>query len=221
MIQFVSYFRAAAFAVVLLPMVTTAQQASPEVLARQQLDAVNRSDWAAYAASIHPKALGRMQEMMLPIVDLAASKDAGAGENMRAALFGGRSAADLKAMSSKDFFEIFMSSISKLPGLADALKNARGEVLGQVKEGENLVHVVTRTSTSIPGVPVFTKMEVMSFERDGDQWKGLLSGDMELQLAQLMQQVAAAPAPAAANPARATTPAATPAGTPAKAKAKK
>ena len=215
-----SYLRTAliAAAVALLPLGSIAQQPAPEALARQQLDAVNRGDWAAYAASVHPKALSRMQEMMLPIVDLAESKDARSGEQMRSALFGGRSAADLKAMKPKEFFEVFMTSISKFPGLADALKNARGDVLGHVKEGENIVHVVTRTSTSIPGVPTFTKMEVMSFERDGDQWKGLLSGDMELQLAQLMQQIAAAPAPSGASPAPATSPAATP---PAKSKAKK
>ena len=211
-----SYLRTAVIAVALLPLPSIAQQPSPEALARQQLDAVNRGDWPAYAASVHPKALARMQEMMLPIVDLAESKDARSGEQMRAALFGGRTAADLKAMKPKEFFEVFMTSISAFPGLADALKNARGDVLGHVKEGENIVHVVTRTSTSIPGVPTFTKMEVMSFERDGDQWKGLLSGDMELQLAQLMQQIAAAPA-AGASP----TPATTPSGTPGKSKAKK
>lgn len=212
-----SYFRTAVIAVALLPLTSFAQQPSPEALARQQLDAVNRGDWPAYAASVHPKALSRMQDMMLPIVDLAESKDARDGDQMRAALFGGRSAADLKKMSPQQFFETFMSSISKFPGLADALKNARGDVLGHVKEGENMVHVVTRTSTTVPGVPTFTKMEVMSFERMGDQWKGLLSGDMELQLAQLMQQIAAAPA-AGASPAPTTTPAATPA---AKSKAKK
>ena len=212
-----SYLRTAVIAVALLPIASIAQQPSPEALARQQLESVNRGDWAAYAASVHPKALARMQEMMLPIVDLAESKDARSGEQMRSALFGGRSAADLKAMNPKQFFEVFMTSISAFPGLADALKNARGDVLGHVKEGENIVHVVTRTSTSIPGVPMFTKMEVMSFERDGDQWKGLLSGDMELQLSQLMQQIAAAPAAGGASPA----PASTPAGTPAKSKAKK
>jgi hypothetical protein len=219
MTSFVSYIRAAAIACVLLPLVTVAQQLSPDALARQQLDAVNRNDWAAYAASLHPKALGRMQEMMLSIVDMAETKDARVSEGMRGALFGGRTAAELKAMNAKEFFEVFMSSVSRMPGLADALKNARGDILGQVKEGENIVHVVTRTSTSMPGVPTFTKMEVMSFERDGDQWRGLLSGDMELQLNQLMQQIAAVPmAGASATPKPTSTPAAA---TPAKSKAKK
>ena len=187
-----SHLRAAVIAAALLPMVSLAQQPSPEALAQQQLDAVNRGDWAAYAANMHPKSLGRLQEMMVPIIDLTASKSARASDEMRSVLFGGRSAEELKAMSPKEFFEIFMSSVTKFPGMADALKNARGEILGQVKEGENTVHIVTRTTTSIPGIPVFSKMEVMSFEREGDRWKGLLSGEMELQLGQLMQQIAAA-----------------------------
>ena len=186
------HLRIAAIATALLPIVSFAQQPTPEALAQQQLEAVNRGDWAAYAANMHPKSLGRLQEMMMPIIDMTETKSQRAGEEMRGMLFGSKSAADLKKMSPQQFFETFMSSVTKFPGMADALKNARGEILGQVKEGENTVHIVTRTSTSIPGIPTFSKMEVMSFEREGDQWKGLLSGEMELQLGQLMQQVAAA-----------------------------
>ena len=193
----------AAIAAALLPIVSFAQQPTPEALAQQQLEAVNRGDWKAYAANMHPKSLGRLQEMMMPIIDATETKSTRAGQDMRSMLFGGRSSADLKAMSPNEFFEIFMTSVTKFPGMAEALKNARGQVLGQVKEGENTVHIVTRTSTSIPGIPTFSKMEVMSFEREGDQWKGLLSGEMELQLGQMMQQIAAATAqqaPAAESP---------------------
>ncbi|HSH40339.1 MAG TPA: hypothetical protein VK993_16315 [Chthoniobacterales bacterium] len=76
-----------------------------------------------------------------------------------------------------------------------------------MKEGDNVVHVVTRTSTSMPGVPSYSKMEVMSFERDGDQWKGLLGGDMELQLGQLMQQVAASTSEPQSSPTASKSPA--------------
>ena len=221
MTYFVSFLRAAFAVVVLLPLIALAQQPSPEALAQQQLEAVNRGDWKAYAARMHPKSLARLQEMMMPIIDATESKSARAGEDMRSMLFGGRSAADLKAMSPNEFFEIFMTSVTKFPGMAEALKNARGQVLGQVKEGENVVHIVTRTSTSLPGVPTFSKMEVMSFEREGDQWKGLLSGEMELQLGQMMQQIAAATAqqaPAAESPAPTKAPAKSSSPSPSKAR---
>ncbi|HSH40340.1 MAG TPA: hypothetical protein VK993_16320 [Chthoniobacterales bacterium] len=122
---FVSTALGAAVAVLLLPLTGEAQEPSPEALAQEQLAAVNRGDWTAYAARMHPKSLARLQTMMMPIVELAASKDPRAGEQMRGILFGGRSAADLKAMTPNEFFEIFMSSISKFPGMADALQNAR------------------------------------------------------------------------------------------------
>jgi hypothetical protein len=87
--------------------------------------------------------------------------------------------------------------------VGEALKNVRGEVLGHVDEGENVAHVVVRTTTSIPGViENYRKTEVISFERDGAAWKGLLSGDMELQIGQMLQKLTAGRAEPSAAPER-------------------
>lgn len=169
---------------------------SPEVLAEQQLAAMRLGEWPTYAANMHPKALERLQKMLMPIVDAA---DAG-GEAMQLSktLFGAASSAQLKAMTPVKFFETLMSSMAKLPGASEAMQSAEGTVLGKVLEGENTAHVVTRMKMNIPGVVDYSKLEVVSFEKDGGKWKGLLSGDMEMKFNQIMQRMKpqkAAPTP--------------------------
>ena len=170
---------------------------SPEVLAEQQLAAMRLGEWSTYAANMHPKALERLQKMMMPIVDAAGS--GGEAAQLTATLFGGASGAQLKAMAPVKFFETLMSSMAKLPGASEAMQSAEGTVLGKVLEGENTAHVVTRMKMKISGVVDYSKLEVVSFEKDGGKWKGLLSGDMEMKFNQLMQRMApqAAPKPPA------------------------
>jgi len=180
-----------AVAIALTAVAAVAQPPTPEALAAQQLEAGRAGDWAGYAAKMHPKSLQRLKDMLTPLINFAQSDGRKEAGEMSAALFGGRDLAEVKALEPAAFFELFMSSLAKLPGMGDALKNIRGEVLGHIKEGDNVVHVVTRTSTSIPGAIDYKKLEVISFERDGAEWKGLLSGDMELQIGQMLQRLRA------------------------------
>ena len=160
---------------------------TPEALAEQQLAAMRLGEWSTYAANMHPKALERLQKLMMPIVDAAES--GGEAAQITATLFGGASGAQLKAMPPVKFFETLMNSMAKLPGMNEAMQSAEGTVLGKVLEGENTAHVVTRMKMSIPGVVDYSKLEVVSFEKDGGKWKGLLSGDMELKMNQIVQRM--------------------------------
>jgi hypothetical protein len=189
-------FALAIFATV-LPL--KAQEITPEALAQQQLEAVQRGDWEAYAAQMHPKALQRFKEMMSPLFRI---EDRNVAREMQKTLFGGRNSEELQRMTPDQFFTLFMSSMARLPGMGEALKNAKGEVIGRVNEGDSRAHVVVRASTSIPGmVENYTRMDVVSFERDGGTWKGLLAGDMELKISQMLQQLSGAGArPAASAP---------------------
>jgi len=159
---------------------------TPEALAEHQLAAMRLGEWGTYAANMHPKALDRLQKMLAPIVEGAASNREAA--HLSITLFGGASDAQLKAMSPVKFFETLMASMAKLPGMSEAMQKAEGTVLGKVMEGENTAHVVTRMKMSVPGVD-YSKLEIVSFEKDGDKWKGLLSGDMEMKFNQLMQRM--------------------------------
>ena len=52
------------------------------------------------------------------------------------------------------------------------------QVLGSVKEGENIAHVVYRLSRNI-GDTVATKIAITTVERDGETWKAQLNADLE------------------------------------------
>jgi hypothetical protein len=173
-------------AVLALAPLQAADNATPEALAAQQLAAMRFGEWGTYAANMHPKALARLQSMMAPLLT---SGDAAGTQQLSDMLFGGATAAQLKEMSPVKFFETLMTSMAKLPGMKEAMQSADGTVLGKVMEGENTAHVVTRMKMAIPGVVDYSKVEVVSFEKDGAQWKGLLTGDMELKLNQLMQRL--------------------------------
>jgi hypothetical protein len=160
---------------------------TPEALAEQQLAAMRLGEWRTYAANMHPKALERLQKMLMPIVDAAGS--GGEAAQLTATLFGGASGAQLKAMSPVKFFETLMNSMAKLPGMTEAMQSAEGTVLGKVLEGENTAHVVTRMKIKLAGVVDYSKLEVVSFEKDGEKWKGLLSGDMEMKFNQIIERM--------------------------------
>lgn len=163
---------------------------SPEALADQQLTAMRLGEWATYAGNMHPKALDRLQKTMIPILDAVESDgDPSAAAQLSAMLFGGASAAELKSMSPPRFFETLMSSMAKLPVMSEAMRSAEGAVIGTVMEGKDTAHVVSRMKMNIPGVVDYSKLEVISFEKDGEMWKGLLTGDMELKMTQIMQRV--------------------------------
>lgn len=204
-----------ALAAILLATATLPAATEPEALARQQLDAIKQGAWSSYASAMHPKALARFKEMMMPMVEAMEAGDKSSSEQMRQALFGGKALDELKKASPQQFFEVFMGSMAKLPGMGDAMKGTSGEVLGRVMEGDKVAHVLVRTTVDVPGVVEnFRKLEVISAEKEGEQWKGLLSGDMELQLAQMTQQMAQQNAAPAATP----TPAASPSPSPVKKK---
>ena len=176
-----------AFALLTLVPLRAADADTPEALAEQQFAAMRLGEWSTYAANMHPKALERLQKLMMPIVD--AAEGGGEAAQMTATLFGGASGAQLKAMPPVKFFETLMKSMGKLPGMTEAMQNAEGTVLGKVLEGENTAHVVTRMKMSVPGVVDYSKLEVVSFEKDDGKWKGLLSGDMEMKMNQIVQRM--------------------------------
>lgn len=62
--------------------------------------------------------------------------------------------------------------------MGEALRSAQIEVLGEVAEGDDQVHVLYRTKMKVEEVEM-TKLAVVSFKRSPDGWRGLLLGDVE------------------------------------------
>ena len=193
--------------VLALPAPLRAQQApvadTPEAAVGAMYAAMQRKDWKAAAAAFDPAALKEFRAMMAPILALGEGQADGQGEagsQALSALFGGLDPGALKTASDAEFFAAFFSGVIGASGVE--LKGQ--QVLGSVPEGEDVRHVVTRSSAAGMGVEM-TKMEVVSMRRTAGGWRAMLSGElkgiaealrMRMQPAAGTAQEPASPAPA-------------------------
>ncbi|TPW17947.1 MAG: hypothetical protein FD130_457 [Halothiobacillaceae bacterium] len=81
-------------------------------------------------------------------------------------------------LSDKEFFASFLGAAMAQAEAVGGINFGAMEVLGEVKEGNDIAHVVTRTKVSVGEVEV-EAMEVVSFKKSGDSWKALMSGKMK------------------------------------------
>ena len=168
------------FALALVVATHAAEEATPEAIAKRQLEAMRELDWKKVALYTHPKALEQMKALFLPVAKAgeAASENPAAAEMMRV-VFGGKNADDLASQSPAAFFEIVMNGISgATPDFKTAMSGMEVQILGHINETDDLTHVVYRLNRSVTG-GIATKIAVTSVERDGTAWKALLNADLE------------------------------------------
>lgn len=157
-----------------LPAPTWAQarSESPQQVARHFMQAVQAGDWTGMAALMHPAALRQLRELLTVLVEAPKADD------IRQQLLGVSTIAEARALSDTALFAALMRrTTQQSAGLADVLRSAQTEILGQVDEGRDTTHVVYRMTMTVEGAPV-TKMDVMSLARSPDGWRGLLKGDI-------------------------------------------
>ena len=157
-----------------------AEEATPEAVAKRQIEAMRSLNWELVARYTHPKALEQMQALFIPVVIAGSTaKDNPAAQEMMRVVFAGKSADELSSMSPSSFFQIVMKGISgATPDFKSAMTGMEVQVLGSVKEGDNLAHVVYRLSRNM-GDTVATKIAITTVERDGETWKAQLNADLE------------------------------------------
>jgi len=160
---------------------------TPEKTAHDQLEALRAGDWQKFTAHMHPKALRRFKEMMVPVAAAVSKSDAATARNARKAVFADMPLERLEASPPEIFFERFMQNFGAMnPGLTEAYKTTIPTYLGQVQEGA-MVHVLARYSRKM-GNETVSEVTVASFEKDGGEWKGLLSSELEQLAARLRAQ---------------------------------
>ena len=160
---------------------------TPEKTAHDQLEALRAADWQKFTAHVHPKALRRFKELMIPVAVAVWKTDSAAAKNVRKAVFADMPLERLEASPPEIFYERFMQNFASLnPGLTEAYKTTIPAYLGQVQEGP-IVHVLARYSRKM-GDETVSEVTVASFEKDGGQWKGLLSSELEQLAARLRGQ---------------------------------
>ena len=157
-----------------------AEEATPESVAKRQIEAMRALNWELVARYTHPKALQQMQSLFMPVaIAGSAAKDNPQAEEMMRIVFAGKTANELAAATPTAFFKIVMSGIAgATPDFKNAMTGMEVQILGHVNETETTAHVVYRLSRALPDGTA-TKIAVTTVERDGDAWKALLNADLE------------------------------------------
>lgn len=167
-----------------------AQQPSPrpddplETVVERYVAATKAGDWAATSAWMHPEALARFREMMVPVFLADES-----GQVARMFLGTADPAAVEKLDDRQVFEQFFRATITAVPQFAEALAGAEMTVIGNVAEGPDVVHVVYRAKASMQGISI-EQVQTMALKRYGDTWRLMLTGQVEGMAAALRAQFA-------------------------------
>ncbi len=145
-----------------------AGERTPAVLAQQSFEAIKQGDSAKYAAIVLPEERAKFKAFVLGLFDREADADA---KQVRGLLEGlpNREAA-AKAGDAEVLAAFLSGSMKQVPDLKAVLARTRMEVLGQVAEGEDVVHLVTRVA--------MPKAQIVSCKRKDGAWHLMLSEEV-------------------------------------------
>jgi hypothetical protein len=138
-------------------------------------DQLEKGDFKAASAFFDPPALSEFRKSL----DVINEAPATAQQQFREAFFGaGATPESISKMSDQEFFATFLrTALSQAEALGKV--NFDGmEILGEVMEGPDLAHVLTRNTLSAGDFEV-EGMEVVSCRKRGDEWKLLVSSQMK------------------------------------------
>ena len=157
---------------------TTGGEAT-EVATRAQ-DAFRQADWETYASWMHPEALERYESILRPAFDAMVQVDSTGNMPEEFKWFDRTiKTEEFLNMTPKDFFAFSMAEIvAAVPGLGAALQGSSLEVIGEIGEGERLVHVVVRTSAESMGIEM-TEVSVLTMAKSEGEYRLMLSGQIE------------------------------------------
>ncbi|MEM6793151.1 MAG: hypothetical protein AAF725_04180 [Acidobacteriota bacterium] len=158
-------------------------------LAEKYFGLLQKEDFQGAAQLFDPAALAEFRGSMSFLLELP--------EEARGQFFGiffGPEATveSVKALSDPDFFAAFLKSVlAQAGGVSfDGL-----QVIGEVAEGTDQVHVVTRNQATAAGISI-EAMEVVSFKRSGEgPWAMQMSGRFKGVAEQLKNALGAAAQP--------------------------
>lgn len=164
-----------------------ATDSTPQAEVQAYFSDVQSKGIRAVADHMHPAEIARFKELLLPMCAQGAESK---GMAFCKGVFGaGATEKSVAEMSPRDFMSTVLNFLVTVLGDHPALASLRirsAELVGSVHEGE-LVHVLARTKASVSNLNVVS-MEVISLKKDGDEWRIMLSGNLESLAKALGQQ---------------------------------
>lgn len=162
------------FAVLLLSSGLVYGATAPETTAAFYAQ-LQKGDFEAAAGYFDPPALTEFRQSLNIINDAPPA----AQQQFREAFFGaGATAESIAKMSDRQFFASFLRSAITQAEALGRVNFDDLEILGEVMEGPDVAHVVTRNQVTVGDVKV-EGMEVVSCKKRGDEWKLLVSTQMK------------------------------------------
>lgn len=143
-------------------------------------DAYRAIDWATYASWLHPDGLQRYESILRPMVESEIQVDS-AGQVAEKFMWLGQpyETQAFMNMSPAEFFSFSMSEImTAIPALKAAMSSAKMEILGEMPEGDTLVHVVLRTSAEAMGYGM-SEVSVLTAKQHEGAYRLMLPGQIE------------------------------------------
>lgn len=167
--------------------VTAFAQATPEEAAQAQLEAMRAADWKKFAATMSPAAMVRFQGLMVQAAEAATNSDSSVAKSAMDRVFGGLSAAKIKAMKADAFFEMFMKNFAAgNPNLLEHYRKSEVKFVGHVLSNGSAY--VVSTITRAVGENTVKAANTGAFQKDGEVWKSSLSGELEMLAAGMVVQ---------------------------------
>jgi hypothetical protein len=166
----------------LLLLVTPAFAQTPEQVAKGYMEAMRSGDMEHVATYMHPAGLEKFKLILVQAAEVLGAADASADPRTDTALkvlFGQDGPQSAKDAAAKELFVRFLDNLHRAaPMMQRMLADSSYEFIGHVDEGGNQTHVVYRVTMNTGGASV-TKLEVLSLKRDGEEWKVMLTGEIE------------------------------------------
>jgi hypothetical protein len=170
----------------------SAQPGTPSEVVKAAYDAMNTLDWEQYVSYAHPEALAEFKNMLWPIVQAKFGDSTADVSKIQLLLGVGRDAeGNLPDYPAADFMSNALLQITEaVPQLKQQLSRGKTTIIGEVGEGENLVHVVVRITYTNLGQSV-SEVRVASVKESPDGWRVMLSAEMKtlaMGMAQMISQ---------------------------------
>jgi hypothetical protein len=156
----------------------------PEPAVKKALAALREERFEDFAKAMHPDELKDLKKSLMAALTVAAKEGR---EKQFLRLMKAKSIDDLKDLSDVQFFASLTSNMFRLDmTIKQTFGAAEADLIGNVREGKNVAHVVCRVKMKIEGVPT-THMDVVSVKKTDDGWRLLLPSQVEV-FASLVKQ---------------------------------
>jgi len=149
---------------------------TPESVTQAYFDAMQAGRVKDAMEYMHPEALKQFRDTLLSLVEMVEmmDRDRPARRRFFAMFDGVEDTAALRKLSHKALVASLLKGIMKLqPGSRESLAKAKIKLIGHVKEGDSLAHVVYRMEVSVQGSTA-SRVSAISLRRHRAGWRLLL-----------------------------------------------